>query len=271
MNTSRIYDASTGNITLDAELERLRYQANMCVEKESGKLTSLGLRDGMSVLEVASGPGFVTEWLSRLVPNGSITCLEIDPVLVKYAGDNLKNKLPCGCEFVEGSVMKMDFPDNSFDFAYSRLLFEHLEEPVAAAAEIRRVLRPGGKLVITDGDFAINLLTDPFVPEGQAMRDKMMKVKGSQGGNAMIGRRLWKILKGAGFRNLGIDAFVVHSGEKDLRYFYPQFNPDRVAPFIKPGIVSQEEFNNLRNAVDNFLNSEDPYFMRILLTIVGEK
>jgi ubiquinone/menaquinone biosynthesis C-methylase UbiE len=271
MSTARIYDASTGNISLDAEIQRLKYQANMCVERESQKLMSIGLRDGMSVLEVASGPGFVTEWLSRLVPNGSITCLEIDPILVKYAADTFKNKLPCPCDFVEGSVMKMDFPDNSFDFVFVRLLFENLEDPVGAATEIKRVLRPGGKMVITDGDFALNVITDPYVPEGQAIREKMRQLKGSQGGNAMIGRRLWKIVKAAGFRDIGIDAMVAHSGDKDLQYFYPLFNPDRVTPFVKQGILTAEEHDNLRIAVENYMNSEEPYFMRILLTVVGEK
>src|ERR1041385_5680469 len=122
------YDASRNNISLEAEINRLHHQANMNVEKESRALRAFGLKDGMSVLEVGSGPGCVTEWLSKLVPNGSITCLEIDPILIDYARQNLEGKTPCSCNFVQGSAMKMDLPDNSFDFALVRLVFVYLSD-----------------------------------------------------------------------------------------------------------------------------------------------
>ncbi len=52
--------------------------------------------------------------------------------------------------FVEGDAAAMPFDDGSFDVAVSRFAFHHLPDPGAVAAEMRRVVRPGGRVAITD-------------------------------------------------------------------------------------------------------------------------
>src|ERR1044071_2584697 len=172
MAEPKVYDVAKANISLDAEMERLYNQANLNTEKEARNLVAFGLRDGMSVLEVGSGPGFVTEWVSRVIPNGSITCVEIDPIMVNYARQHLENASQCQCRIIESSIAKTDLPDNSFDFAFSRIVFEHIPDPVEALNEIKRLLKPGGRLVMIEADYSINLLTDPYFPEVDSIRHK---------------------------------------------------------------------------------------------------
>lgn len=268
MTAKTLYDGTKSNVSVEAEINRLRYQANMNVEKESRVLTAFGLKDGMSLLEVGSGPGCVTEWLSKLVPNGSITCLEIDPDLLSYARQNLEGKTQCACDFVEGSATEMKFPDNSFDFAFVRLLFVQIPDPVAVAKEVKRVLKPGGKVVIAEGDHAFNSISSPLVAEAEAIREKIGRFKGARDTSA---RRTWYILKSAGFQNIDLEAIVFHSGEKGLDWFYPQFDPGRVKALIKLGIVSEDDYETYCAAVDKFQSSEEAFFMRILLMACGEK
>jgi len=268
MSTKSLYDASKNNISLEAEINRLHHQANMNVEKESRVLTAFGLKDGMSVLEVGSGPGCVTECLSTLVPNGSITCLEVDPILVSYAQQNLEGKTQCKCNFVEGSAMEMDLPDNSFDFVFVRLVFVHLPDPIAAAKEIMRVLKPGGKVVLSEGDYAFNSISNPLVQEAETIREKISRFKGARDTSA---RRSWYILNTVGFQNIDIEAVVCHSGDKGLDWFYPHFDPDRVKALIKLGILTQEDYEIYRAAIEKFQTSEEAFFLRILLMACGEK
>lgn len=268
MGAKTLYDTSKSNISLEAEINRLRYQANMNVEKESRALRAFGLKDGMSVLEVGSGPGFVTEWLSKLVPNGSITCLEIEPVLISYARQHLEGKTQCSCTFVEGSAMEMGLPDNSFDFALVRLLFVQIPDPIAVAKEIMRVLKPGGKVVFAEGDYAFNSISNPLVAEAEAIREKISHFKGARDTSA---RRAWYILNKAGFQNIDLEAVVFHSGEKGLDWYYPQFDPDRIKPLIKLGVISEEDYEAYCAAIDKFQSSEEAFFMRILLMACGEK
>jgi ubiquinone/menaquinone biosynthesis C-methylase UbiE len=271
MSTPRVYDASTANVDIEAELRRLHTQANLNVEKESRALKWFGLRDGMSLLEAGSGPGFVTEWLSRLVPNGSLTCLEIDPLLVEHARQYFKGRVNPEPRIVQGSLMETEFPDNTFDFVFVRLVFEHLPDQVGAAKEIFRILKPGGKAVIAESDFALNVITDPVVPEAHSIREKLMQYQSSLGGDSMAGRRLWRILKSAGFEHFDLEAVVAHSGDKGLDWFYPQFNPERMTPFVKRGYLTQEEKDKLTTAVNRFMTTDDGFYLRILLIGCGQK
>jgi SAM-dependent methyltransferase len=259
------------NVDLQSEVERLYHQANLNVPKESRCLRQFGLQDGMAVLEVASGPGFVTEWLSQLVPNGSITCLEIDPLLIEHAERYLPDKASCGYRLVKGNALNTEFDDDSFDFVFVRLLYEHLEDPVVAAREAFRVIKPGGKLVVTEGDSAFNILTDPYYPEVEPIRQKLLGIQRGQGGQPMIGRALWKTLKAAGFQNIDIEAVVSHSGDKGLDFYYPHLNPQRMVPLVEAGLLTAEEEGVLRDVVTRFLESDDGFYMRILIAACGEK
>lgn len=268
---TRPYEASRQNINLESEIDRLRHQANFGPIQEARTLVEFGLRDNMSVLEVASGPGFVTEWLSKLVPNGSLTCVDVDPVLIKDAEQMLQGKLKCRHRFIESSVMDLKLDSNEFDFAFARLLFEHLSDPVAAASEILRVLKPGGRLVVAEGDSAFNHITYPVFQEADLIRGKLMEYQRSRGGNPMIGRQLWRILKSAGFEDIDLEAVVFHSGRTSMDWFSPQFNADRLTPLVKAGVISTEEQEKLRDALKAFLGSEDVFYMRILLMACGTK
>jgi len=256
---------------MDAEIERLYNQANLNMEKEARNLVAFGLRDGMSVLDVGSGPGFVTEWVSRLIPNGSITCIEIDPVMVNYARQHLDKTSQCRYQIIEGSINRTGLPDNSFDFAISRLLFEHMPDPADALNEIKRLLKPGGRLVMTEADYAMRVLTDPCFSEVEAIRDRLMKYQYSLGGNKTIGREMWQLLKRAGFENLDIESIVWHSGYKGVESFYPQINPQRLIPLIKAGAITEEEYEILRAAAEKLLASEDSFVLRVLLMACGQK
>ena len=50
--------------------------------------------------------------------------------------------------------MTMDLPDDTFDFAFARFVFQHLRDPSGALAEIRRVLKPAASLSSTTSTLA---------------------------------------------------------------------------------------------------------------------
>jgi len=100
------------------------------------------------ILEVASGPGFVSIELAR-GGRHRVTGLDISRTFLDIAK---KNAAAAGVtvDFQLGNASQMPFADNSFDFVVCRAAFKNFSDPVKAIAEMHRVLRPGAQGVIID-------------------------------------------------------------------------------------------------------------------------
>ena len=254
---------------LDYEVERLRDQALLTWEAEVETLKRLGLQDGMHVLELGSGPGFITEQLLAIFPKGSVTALDRDPVLIERATQYLQGKAEGRLNIVEGSVMHMDFSDDTFDFAYGRLIFQHLPDPDGAAKETLRVLKPGGKLVIGDIDDSLHIF-EPLQTEVTAIMDRLSAQHAARGGNRLIGRRLPRLLRNAGFSNLRLEVIMAHSDVYGIEALAPQQGREAWTPLLDAGLITEEEMNVLQ-AADVEFQSSDPLVLLTLLMACGEK
>jgi SAM-dependent methyltransferase len=92
------------------------------------------------ILDAGCGSGRNMVELGRL---GTVTGVELSGTSVSLARQREAG------EVIEGSVLEMPFDSNSFDLAVSLDVIEHLEQEVDALAELRRVVAPGGSLLVT--------------------------------------------------------------------------------------------------------------------------
>lgn len=108
---------------------------------------TFNLRSGQSILDVGTGTGILIPLLLKAVGSkGHVTAVDYAEKMVeicnlKYAG--VSNV----CVAVQ-RVENLDFPSESFDAVTCFGLFPHLEDKEAALAQLNRVLKPGGKLII---------------------------------------------------------------------------------------------------------------------------
>lgn len=109
---------------------------------------SQGLRDGAQVLEVAPGPGFFAIALAKL-GNYDVTGLDVSRTFVEIARRDAREEM-AQVDFQQGDAAHMPFEDDRFDLILCRAAFKNFSEPVKALAEMKRVLRPGGKAVVID-------------------------------------------------------------------------------------------------------------------------
>ncbi len=101
------------------------------------------LRAGKSI-EIGCGEGLSTQRLTPLLPPG------LSLIASEYVGHQIphaKENNP-GIEIIQESVYELTHADNSFDLVFLLEVLEHLDEPVKALAEIKRVVKPGGFLII---------------------------------------------------------------------------------------------------------------------------
>lgn len=102
---------------------------------------------GRDVLDVAAGEGYGSALLAGVAR--SVVGVEIDPTSVRHA--RAAYDLP-NVRFLEGDATRMSLPDACVDAVVSFETLEHLQDQEAFLAEIRRVLRPGGLLLISTPD-----------------------------------------------------------------------------------------------------------------------
>jgi ubiquinone/menaquinone biosynthesis C-methylase UbiE len=269
MPTPGSYNVSTAHQDRETEVARLADQASLAWEKEAAVLEKFGFRDGMSIVELGSGPGFVTRLLLDHFPEAQVTCVEVDETL----NEDAKRYLVDYAErvtFVSASVDATGLPTAAFDAAYARLLFQHLRDPVGAAAEVFRILHPGAPFVIYDVDDRLNFVTDPVIPGLEPVLDRMREVQAAQGGDRCVGRRLLRHLKAAGFEALDMEAIAANSETYGLDAFLHQFEPGRLTPLIRAGLLSQDQTDQLLAQRTEFLGS-DPFILFVFLLAGGHK
>jgi len=106
------------------------------------------LKNGISVLDVAPGPGYLTIELSRL-GNFDITGLDISRTFVEIAK---RNAADAGKDirFELGDAAYMPFPNDAFNFIICTAAFKNFSQPVKVLREMYRVLKPHGMVCISD-------------------------------------------------------------------------------------------------------------------------
>lgn len=102
-----------------------------------------------------AGCGSAANALNLAQSGVAVTGIDLSPAALQMAkGAFAERRL--GGEFVLGDVRDIPFPDASFDFVYAGGVVEHFDESAQAVAEMARVLRPGGTLLITAPAFTFS-------------------------------------------------------------------------------------------------------------------
>lgn len=100
-----------------------------------------------SVLELACGKGFNTHWLAPRNAHTQFCAIDWTPLHVQIAS----RKPRPNAAFAVGDYQRLSFADNTFDLVFAVECLCHARDLSEALAEAYRVLRPGGRLVLTDG------------------------------------------------------------------------------------------------------------------------
>ncbi len=135
----------------EREIERLAYQNEVWFDATNDLWEKAGIGLGKSVVDLGCGPGFCTFPLSRLVgSNGHIFAVDSSDKFAKLLQEKLKTNASQNITFHQNDAGSLELKDNSADVIFSRWLFCFLENPSQVLAEVKRILKPDGKLIIID-------------------------------------------------------------------------------------------------------------------------
>jgi len=115
-------------------------------------LSQTGLRPGQRALDVAAGTGDLGAGLARLVGKDGLAVLtDINRDMLSRGRDRLIDRgLSKQVAFVIANAERLPFPDRNFDCVTIGFGLRNVTDKAAALASMRRVLRPGGRLLVLE-------------------------------------------------------------------------------------------------------------------------
>jgi SAM-dependent methyltransferase len=131
------------------------YQTPDVIAQRAATLHALALQAGERVVDIGSGPGLLAaEMAAQVGPAGRVIGLDLSDSMLALSrqrcGDLATSK---SLSFLKADAARLPFADSLFDVAVSTQVYEYVPDVPAALAEVYRVLRPGGRVLILDTDW----------------------------------------------------------------------------------------------------------------------
>ncbi len=194
------------------QTQRLQQQAQAVRGLETTILRGAGIQPEHDVLEIGSGPGFVTDLLAELAPKGSIHAVEPSPTLIAQIGGNVRQKPERGLFSHQAYGNELPLANESIDFSYARFVLQHVPMPLGVVQEVFRVTRPGGRFCAVDSDDGL-VLFHPQEPRVASVLQMAQSIQADQGGDRFIGRRMQEMMLEAGFSKVKTKVLMLTSSE----------------------------------------------------------
>ncbi|MGW4895823.1 class I SAM-dependent methyltransferase [Kitasatospora sp. NPDC004240] len=140
-----------------------RTAARLCAHPAAQLLDAAEVAEGTRVLDVGTGTGTVAA--AACERGAKVTAVDADPGMVELA-----RRAAPGAEVLEAVLPELPFADGAFDAVVGNFVLNHVGRPLDALAELRRVVRPGGRIALT-------IWAVP-APAGQALLGRAVQAAG---------------------------------------------------------------------------------------------
>ncbi len=219
---------------LDVAAERLK-------QNKQRTYTWMHLQPGYAVLDVGCGPGTDTIVLAGLVgPTGRVVGVYSDAAMIAEA-DRRAAQAGCSawCRHQQGDAMTLPLETGAFDACRSERLFQHVHNPAEILAEMARVTRPGGWVVVWDTDWSTLSIDTAEVD----IERRLARVRAERHlNNGYAGRQLYGLFKRQQFAEITVEIHPVSFTDYALlRYASLMDAVERDAR--ASGLVTEEELH----------------------------
>lgn len=133
----------------------------------------------VQVLDDGTGPGFFAVILAGM--GHEVTAIDYSDQMVMQAKKRLE-QLKLKADVLQMDAQNLKFPEESFDLIVSRAVLWNLDDPGKAYEEMYRVLKPGGKIIIDDGNMYLYHHDEEYAEKRRKMMEEHEKLSANDGG-----------------------------------------------------------------------------------------
>ncbi len=190
----------------EIEAGRLTDQADMLAELLHA---SVRFPKGSRVLEAGCGVGAQTMHLARNNPDSLFTSFDASGESIMKARERLDQAGLSNARFEIADVYNLPYEAGAYDHLFVCFLLEHLRKPEMALSVLRGVLADGGSINVIEGDHGSYYCHPRSNAADRAVRC-LIELQARKHGDSLIGRRLYPLLAGSGFREVHVAPRMVY-------------------------------------------------------------
>ncbi|TDC76427.1 methyltransferase domain-containing protein [Streptomyces hainanensis] len=223
---------------------------------------------GARVLDVGAGPGHIAEAVLRARSAAQVVAFDGNPERLASGGPDGAGPLRRS-----GDARALPFDDGSFDVVYSRLMLQYIAERDVAIAEMARVTRPGGTVVLFDLDGQL-IWHDPLGPELSALLEPVTTALTAAGFDPHTGRRLYGLAHRTGLTDLDVrvDPYHLIAGRIDpVQRSQWELKLDIARPLLARALGSPQAAQEAVDAFLAHLDSEETLTYSVAFTVTGRR
>lgn len=183
------------------------------------------------ILEVACGVGAQTVAMAQRLPACRFVSFDKIPQSVGLAAERVRTAGLQEVHLLTADLFEAPFKPESFDVLFVSYLLEHLPDPLAALISLKTLLRPGGTVLVVEGDHG-SCYFHPDTPEAIRAWKCLIEVQAGLGCDSEIGRRLHPLLQSAGFENVRVSPRMVYA-DKNRPLMQHQFVLQTIVPMVE--------------------------------------
>jgi len=205
-------------------------------------LLQAGLKPGMHVADFGCGVGAVTRMIGEMVgPTGSVTGVDVSAEQTQQASVICKQAGLHNVKFQTADACNTGLPRRSFDLVYCRFLLLHLPDPEACLREMHDLLKPGGILVVEDGDLASATSVPPTALD--AFAALFSRLGPMRGVNYSLANNLYHMVKGAGFADPQIEIHQPAGCRDDNGVLLTSSVAEAGPAFVSAGLITRRQLD----------------------------
>ena len=167
---------------------------------------------GARVLEAGCGVGAQTILLAQNSPEAHIISIDRSAESVAAARAAVSRAAHSNVTFEVADLFDLQFPEESFDHVFVCFVLEHLSRPLEALLRLKKLLKTGGSITVIEGDHG-SAFFHPHSSKAWRTIQCLVDLQASIGGNALIGRQLFPLLRQAGFPRVSVSPRFVYADD----------------------------------------------------------
>ena len=240
------------------EVKRLEIQSAIFEKETLRTLKCAGIKPGMRCLDLGCGTGNTTLLIADLIgKNGKVFGLDINQDSISICKRKAMMNDVNNAIFVVDDIYSTKFENSSFDFVFSRFLFQHLTNSQKALKEMLRLTCRGGIIAAEELDHGL-WLSYPEDPNLEMLRRAYVKILKLTGSDPFIARKLYKLFLQNGLKPQ-VEAYSACVPMNNNPYsmvgvFMAEILEEKI---LKDGIMSKREFKKMLDGLKAYTKRPD--------------